>query len=172
MLTNMTTQQAPVGFNKRVGQNIQQLRKAAGLSQEDLGQRLALHGMPMKQQTILTIEGGSRPLKWEEGHAIAAVLGVDPESLTVPTEKRVALLEELRAAETAIVRCDRERQPHQYEINRLNREIERQDQRRHKAAAKLANLLRAEDRPDLASLYADLPPIEELITTWEQTRNG
>jgi transcriptional regulator with XRE-family HTH domain len=159
----MTTQQASVSFNQRVGRNIQRLRKAADLSQEDLGQRLALRGFPMKQQTILTIEGGSRPLKWEEGHAIAEVLGVDPESLTVPTEERAALLEELRAAETAIVRCDRERREYQHEVDRLTREIERHDQQRHRAAERLVAVLDAEGRPDLAEFYTDLPPAEELI---------
>src|SRR5512133_3699526 len=102
----MTVQQESVSFNQRGGRNISRLRKAAGMSQEDLGQRLALHGFPMKQQTDLMIEGGNRPLKFEDAEAIADVLGVDKWALDVPAEKRAALLEEIRVAETAIVRCD------------------------------------------------------------------
>jgi transcriptional regulator with XRE-family HTH domain len=173
MLRTMASQQAPVSFNQRVGRNIQRFRKAANLSQDQLGEELGRHGFPMKQQTILTIEGGKRPLKAEELYVIAEVLQVDPGSLTAQSDKRAAALERFRTAETAIARCDRERRGYQQEVDRLTREIERLDHERHKAAEELVALFTAEGRAaDLAKPYIDLPPAEEMITTWEQARRG
>jgi transcriptional regulator with XRE-family HTH domain len=166
MLCNMTTQQAPATFNQRVGKNIQRLRKAAEMSQEELGHRLALYGFPMKQQTILMIEGGRRPLKAEELYVIAKVLQVDPGTLTAHTERRAALLEQLRSTETIIARLDRERRGHQQEVDRLSREIDRLDQQRHKVAKKLIAIFTAEEREDLADFYRNLTPAEELIDQW------
>jgi len=142
-----------------------QLRRAARLSQADLADKLTRAGFPMKQQTILTIERGSRPLKLEEAHVIAEVLGVDPRSLVETAAERIAALAELRAAEEEIARCDRE-------IARLVQEIQRNDQLRHKAAERLVALFKAEGRPDLVSIYADPEPVENLITEWRKTPNG
>ena len=42
------------------------------------------------------------PLKLEEAHAIAEVLGVEPEALTKPADDRADALAQFRAAELAI----------------------------------------------------------------------
>jgi transcriptional regulator with XRE-family HTH domain len=172
MLLTVNTKQSPITFNQRVGANIQKFRKAVGMSQAELGRALGHRGFPMEQQTILTIERGSRPLKLEEFAVIAELLRVDPGSLVEKLDERSAALEQLRIAETAIARCDHERQQHRQEIERLDQEIEHYDQRRRETAEQLAARLKAEGRPDLASFYANLLPAEDLITTWKKARDG
>jgi transcriptional regulator with XRE-family HTH domain len=172
MLPTVSAQQSPVTFNKRVGANIQKFRKAAGMSQAELGRALGHRGFPMEQQTILTIERGSRPLKWEEGHVIAEVLGVDPESLTRPADERTEALEKLNTAEAAIDRCDRERRHHEQEVNRLTAEIAQLEQLRREAAQRLVAIFDAEGRPDLASHYANLESAEDWIASWRELHNG
>lgn len=176
MLWTVKTKQLPITFNQRVGANIQRFRNVTGMSQAELGRALGRYGFPMEQQTILTIERGSRPLKWEEGHAIAEVLGVDPEALTGPADERSDALAQLRAAELAIAGVNAERDTehdrHRREIERLTAEIAQHEQRRQEAATKLKALLVAEGRPDLASQYANLTPAEGMIAIWRAARNG
>jgi hypothetical protein len=146
------------------------------MSQAELGRALGRHGFPMEQQTVLTIERGSRPLKWEEGHAIAEVLGVEPESLTRPADERATLLAEMRAADLAIAAIDRERQTRrvqlEQEVERLTAEIAEHEQLRQEAAKRLVEILTAEGRPDLAGQYINLQPAEEKIAIWRELRNG
>jgi transcriptional regulator with XRE-family HTH domain len=75
-------QQGSIDFNQRVGANLARLRKATALSQADLARELTLRGFPFQQQGILKVEKGSRPLKFEEALAMAAILGVDPAMLS------------------------------------------------------------------------------------------
>lgn len=77
----VTDQQSSIDFNQRVGANLARIRKAAGLSQADLANRLTLHGLPFHQPTILKVEKGTRPLKFDEACAIAGELGVNLASL-------------------------------------------------------------------------------------------
>lgn len=66
----------PREFDRHVGRNLQLLRKAAGLSQAELAARLADRGLHFQQPTVLKVERGSRPLKFEEAFAAAQILGV------------------------------------------------------------------------------------------------
>lgn len=66
----------PTDFNRRVGANLQKLRKATGMSQDGLARELARRSLPFRQQTILKVEGGARPLKFEEAAAIAEIIGL------------------------------------------------------------------------------------------------
>jgi transcriptional regulator with XRE-family HTH domain len=75
-VTSVSNQQVPTAFNRRVGANLQKLRKATGMSQEGLARELARHDLPFRQQTVLKVEGGSRPLKFEEAATIALILGL------------------------------------------------------------------------------------------------
>lgn len=77
----MTSRDESTDFNKAVGRNVQELRKAAGISQATLAERLSEHGYQFRQQTILKIEKGSRPLKLDEAVAIALELQVPTELL-------------------------------------------------------------------------------------------
>jgi transcriptional regulator with XRE-family HTH domain len=72
----VSNQQVPTDFNRRVGANLQRFRKATGMSQDGLAHELARRGLPFRQQTILKVEGGARPLKFEEAAAIAEILGL------------------------------------------------------------------------------------------------
>lgn len=162
-------------FNKRVGANVQEFRKA-GLSQAELAHELNLRGFPFHQQGILKVERGSRPLKLEEAHEIADVLGVDAAHLSDSGDERSAALGKLRTAERAIARYargrDEEQERHAQQMERLNAEIERQERLRRKAADELVAILTAEGRPDLASFYVNLEQAERLIAIWKQTRDG
>lgn len=72
----MSNQQLPLDFNRLVGRNLQRFRKAAALSQADLAEHLSARGFPFQQQTILKVEKGARPLKFDEVVAIGEILGV------------------------------------------------------------------------------------------------
>lgn len=63
-------------FDQAVGTRIRELRMARGLSQSDLASELSADGFQFRQQTVLKIEKGLRPLKLDEALAIAGVLGV------------------------------------------------------------------------------------------------
>ncbi len=83
----MNSPDYPTDFNRSVGQNLQVLRKAAGLSQTDLAEALSARGLPFMQQTVLKVEKGSRPLKLEEAATAADVIGVTISDLfTAPGE--------------------------------------------------------------------------------------
>lgn len=57
-----------------IGANIQRWRKAAGVSQSDLAK---LVGSGWRQQTVVKVEQGTRPLKLAEAIAIANVLRLE-----------------------------------------------------------------------------------------------
>jgi transcriptional regulator with XRE-family HTH domain len=71
-------QQVSTDFNKRVGENIQRLRKTKGMSQADLARALTARGFPFQQQGVLKLEGGTRPLRLEEALAIAEIFDAPP----------------------------------------------------------------------------------------------
>jgi transcriptional regulator with XRE-family HTH domain len=177
MLLTVNSKQLPATFNQRVGGNVARFRRVTGMSQAELGRALGRYGFPMEQQTILTIERGSRPLKVEEAHAIAEVLGVEPEALSSPANERADLLGQVRAAELAIAAINAERDAendrHRREIERLGAEVAQHEQQRQEAARRLVVLLDAEGRSDLASQYANPKPAESLIArSWRAARNG
>jgi transcriptional regulator with XRE-family HTH domain len=91
----------PADFNEHVGANLKRIRKTAGWSQEDLAMKLAEYGLPLPQQTIVRIEQGSRPLKLEEGLAVADILGVSVKSLAQKFDN-----EKVAAAAAQIQRCN------------------------------------------------------------------
>jgi transcriptional regulator with XRE-family HTH domain len=70
-------QHVSTNFNKRVGENIQLLRKAKGMSQANLARELSARGFAFQQQGVLKLEGGTRPLRFEEALALAEILGVN-----------------------------------------------------------------------------------------------
>ncbi|MGY1845534.1 helix-turn-helix domain-containing protein [Modestobacter sp. SYSU DS0875] len=67
-----------------IGQRIRALREAQGMSQAQLGQKLASLGFPMEQPTVYKLEKGTRPIRVNEVAAAAAVLGVEIEDLLSP----------------------------------------------------------------------------------------
>jgi transcriptional regulator with XRE-family HTH domain len=85
-LSAMNNQRPSTDFNKRVGANLQLIRKAAGWSQADLADQLSRRGLPFHQPTILKIEKGTRPLRFEEAFEIANALGVNVASLCQPAD--------------------------------------------------------------------------------------
>jgi len=88
----VTSPQVSTDFNKRVGANIQRLRKEKGMSQADLARELTARGYTFQHQGILKIEKGVRPLKAEEFIAVAEVLHVNPGVLSdAPAEAAFAL---------------------------------------------------------------------------------
>ena len=75
-------QHVSTNFNKGVGENIQLVRKARGMSQADLARELTARGFAFQQQGVLKLEGGTRPLRFEEALALAEILGVNPAVLS------------------------------------------------------------------------------------------
>ena len=81
-------------WDSLVGANVQRLRVASGLSQTDLADRL---GAGFRQQTILKIEKGTRPLKLSEGVALSKILDIPVEGLYIDPEELLMTEEALRA---------------------------------------------------------------------------
>jgi len=52
--------------------------RTAKMSQTELARQLSGRGLPFHQQTVQRIEKGERPLRLNEAHAIAEILGSDP----------------------------------------------------------------------------------------------
>lgn len=65
------------GYDERVGRNVQELRKARGFTQSELAEMVTESGIPFRQQTIVKIEKGQRPLRLQEAAFIASALEVD-----------------------------------------------------------------------------------------------
>jgi transcriptional regulator with XRE-family HTH domain len=121
----VTDQQASTDFNKRVGANLQRFRKARGISQADLAHELSRRGFPFQQPTVLKVEKGSRPLKFEEAHAIAELLWVGPDALAAfseDDERATAIAQQLYAASTA-QRCRQEIEECRQTLERLEAEL-------------------------------------------------
>jgi transcriptional regulator with XRE-family HTH domain len=103
-------QESPTDFNQRVGANLQRFRKAAGISQADLADALSQRGLSFQQPTILKVERGSRPLKFEEAHTIADILKITPSQLSDYTDdaERAAAIAQITAAARNIAEREKE----------------------------------------------------------------
>jgi len=89
----------PVDLEAAVAKNVRWLREGRGISQQQLGSDLYLHGFGMHQTTVAKLEAGAKPLRLNEVAAIGAYFGVPVESLwqeggQVLTEHEVAVLRE------------------------------------------------------------------------------
>ncbi len=74
----------------RVGERTRKHREGRGWSQEELGRRLEAHGFGMHQTTVAKLEGGGRPIRLNEVHALAIIFGVPLAAfLEEEVEKRV-----------------------------------------------------------------------------------
>ena len=87
-----------------IGGNIKTARVAAGLSQEQLADKITeVSGQPMHQQTVLKIEQGSRPVRYTEAAAIAKVLSVPLVTFTDGTTGEVAMSATRKRLEKAVL---------------------------------------------------------------------
>jgi len=81
-------------------ENVTRARKAADMSQTELGKRIATKGLPFHQQTVQRIENGSRPVRLNEAVVIAEVLYLEFPDVMMPrtAERATATFEmELRS---------------------------------------------------------------------------
>jgi transcriptional regulator with XRE-family HTH domain len=85
----------PIDLEAVVAKNVRWLRESRGLSQQELGSDLALHGFGMHYTTVAQLEVGARPLRLNEVAAIAALFEVPIESLW---EKDALVLNERETA--------------------------------------------------------------------------
>lgn len=69
------------GYDVKVGENLRRLRLARGMNQEQLAAAVAERGIPFRQQTIVKIEKGQRPLRLREADAITEALEVAIDAL-------------------------------------------------------------------------------------------
>ncbi len=86
-------------LDEMVGANIRQLRTAAGLSQGQLASKL---GESYRQQTLLKIEKGSRPLRLTEAAVLAQVLDTTVDALLNPPADTAVELKLYAAADDVI----------------------------------------------------------------------
>lgn len=62
-------------IDQNIAANVRAYREAAGISQEEMAQRMADRGFPFTQATIWKVESGQRPVKASELIALADVFG-------------------------------------------------------------------------------------------------
>lgn len=79
--TKEDTMPATVPTNVQIGRSVRALRNAAGLTQEQLADRMAERGVDLHHSSVSTTELGKRPLTLPEALAIADALGVQLDSL-------------------------------------------------------------------------------------------
>ena len=72
-----------------LAKRVEQVRKARGLTQRDVAQRLANLGVSMHQTAIAKIENGERKVTVEDALLLAAVLDVAPVNLLLPLADNV-----------------------------------------------------------------------------------
>jgi transcriptional regulator with XRE-family HTH domain len=79
---------AQTNYDARVGANIAELRRSRDLTQSQLADEVneADPDLAFRQQTIVKIEKGQRPVRLQEAQALARALGVDTEVLTESEE--------------------------------------------------------------------------------------
>lgn len=93
-----------LSYDEVVGRNIQELRKACGLTQSELAQQLTDLGLPFRQQTVVKIEQGQRPARLQEAAAIAGILEVAVDALVdepLTIDDLANLVRHTKASETA-----------------------------------------------------------------------
>jgi transcriptional regulator with XRE-family HTH domain len=177
-VSGVGAQQESTEFNRRVGANVRWFRKAAGVSQSELAQRLAERGFPFSQTTVVKTEQGARPLKFEEAVAISEILAINPaDSLTeihsVAQEVRAALLQ-LRNVEESIAARNRE-------IAEKMHEIRQYEVLKHDAEDRLAAVGAWQD--DTGAWHAEAedgfhittsgrPRVEAVLEHTEEASNG
>jgi len=94
MLTRMTQpRKAPRTVDELFGERLKHFREKAGLSQEQLAQRVVVHGGAIHQTTIMRTEKGERRATLNEFLLFAAALNVPPPLLLIPLgdQRRVAI---------------------------------------------------------------------------------
>lgn len=77
----MNTRQLPPGNANLLGERIAALRKARNISQKDFVARLQVEGCDITQTGVSKLECRRRQINAHELRAIAAVLGVDMNTL-------------------------------------------------------------------------------------------
>ncbi|MEV4752162.1 helix-turn-helix transcriptional regulator [Streptosporangium sp. NPDC049248] len=73
-------------------QQMKRLREARKMTQTDLARQLKAYGLPFHQPTVQRIETGERPVRLNEAHLIAKVLGVDVDSMATaasPSDREI-----------------------------------------------------------------------------------
>ncbi len=74
---------SPPAWEDNFIERMKELRTAK-MSQTELARQLNRRGLPFHQQTVQRIEKGERPLRLNEAHAIAEILGSDPADMARP----------------------------------------------------------------------------------------
>ena len=98
------TEEETGSYAHRVGENIAQLRRARGMTQAELAERVTDTGLPFHQQTVVKIEKGQRPVRLREADAIATVLDVELDTLVTEAaavDVATELISAIRRVETA-----------------------------------------------------------------------
>lgn len=68
-------------YDSQVGANIREIRTARGMTQAQLAEMVSKQGITFRQQTVVKIEAGQRPLRLREADVVANALDVDLASL-------------------------------------------------------------------------------------------
>lgn len=78
----------PGGWNTVFGQRIRGARTAAGLTQQEIADRMTAAGLKMHQTAIAKIESGERPATVAEAMQLACILGVTAAELVTDPPAR------------------------------------------------------------------------------------
>lgn len=80
------------------GRTLGQLREEHGWSQAEVARRMKAYGYTWHQTTVGRIESGQRPLRLNEVVHVAAMFGVSPIQLLVPSTTPARLSEDIEAS--------------------------------------------------------------------------
>lgn len=113
--------QAAVDFGRRV----RQFRKAAGLTQQQLAERLSEWGRSYHQTTVAKLEAGNRPTTLEELIPLAAALGVSQRQFFEEPSPADQAEHKVREVEQELSRLRSELDRAQSHYERLRKQFER-----------------------------------------------
>jgi transcriptional regulator with XRE-family HTH domain len=129
-------------FNRTAGARVKRLREAAGMTQAELVDQLNARGHRFHTPSLVRVEQGRQPLRFEEAYDVALIFGVDTEALLRDTQdgERVAVQDQQRDALAQIASRRDRIAALEDELIELRREIAYYEMVVHHCEQRLADL--------------------------------
>lgn len=74
---------------QRIGENIDRLRRGAGLTQKEVADYMRSAGFKWSQRTVWQVEHGERPIRLSEAYELAKQLNINVEGLLLAKESAI-----------------------------------------------------------------------------------
>lgn len=126
-------------YNQLVGSRIKELRHQEGVSQSDLARRLSID-----QAMLKSIESGITPCNKNLLSEIAKVFDTSPDTLTHIQARSKANSDEVDELRRKLETANRTLETHAEQINKLKGDLDKAEEKLHKAEATICRLRRYE----------------------------